>query len=79
MIRRDVWSVKVYDSAVGAYCHSRMFYEEHLARKWSRSEPHDFQPNKIVHPADWVVAAFVAAGNKIEGRRVVLSGWKYPV
>jgi len=74
MIRRDVWSVKVYDSAVGTYVHSRMFYAPHLAAKWSRAEPHDFSPNKIVHPADWVVAVFVAAGNRIEGVRVTNPG-----
>ena len=71
MIRKDVWSVKVWDSAVepAQHVHSRMFYAGHLAAKWSR-ENQEMVPNKIVHPSDWVVDAFVACGNSIEGVRV---------
>lgn len=63
-VRRDVWSVKQWDYALGAYCHVRMFYSAESAFRYRRENPAPL--TKVVHPADWVVAGFVAAGNKIE-------------
>lgn len=64
-VRKDVWSVKVWNSACGCYIHEKMFYSHYLAKKWSKENPHDFQPNKIVHPAKWIVESFVLLNNAI--------------
>ena len=72
VIRRDIWSVKLWESALepAQFVHSRMFYAAHLAHKFVRDERLPSHAYKIVHPAQWVVEAFVAAGNTIEGIKV---------
>ena len=69
MIRRDIWSVKEWDSAVepAQYVHSRMFRSADSAFRYRNGNPHpEGIPHKVVHPADWVVDFFVLCGNKID-------------
>lgn len=72
MIRRDIFSVKHWDSSVGAWCHGFMTRDRNKAVRRSdsirRGLWYGFGTTraKIVHPAQWVVSAFVAAGNEIE-------------
>lgn len=62
MIRKDVFSVKEYDRAAGAWCHVRMFYCADSARKYARSMCERYS---IVNPAEWIVNAYIAYGNAI--------------
>ena len=64
-IRRDIFSVKVLSD--GRWCHTRMFYSRPTAVKWRDGERLDrnVQSVKLVHPAQFVVDAYLAYGNTI--------------
>lgn len=59
MIRRDIYSVK------SGNCHVFMTYNRAKAVRRLREE----FGSKIVHPAQWVVDAYVAHNGPIAGRR----------
>ena len=68
-IRRDIFSVKVKGNGFDKWCHERMFRSRESARRYKRGlRPIAgyWMEAKIVHPAQWVVEAFVAVGNEIE-------------
>lgn len=70
-IRRDVFSVKVRcaDNGVNKPVHERMFRSLESARRYSRGRlpSSGYSIDKtIVHPADWIVNGYLAAGNTIE-------------
>ena len=67
MIHQDIWSVKEWDSAIepADYVHTRMFRTSHSAFRYMRENNINCGSMKVVHPADWVVDAFVTAGNEI--------------
>lgn len=67
MIRYDVYSVKVWDSAVDNYVHIAMTKNRVVAFRLSRE--HDLTSRtlvkaRVVHPSDKEVAVYMAAGNK---------------
>lgn len=61
MIRRDIYSLKLWDNALGDWVHSRMGYTLEAVLAYAEGR------YKIVHPSHWVVDAYVAAGNEILG------------
>lgn len=71
-IRRDVWSVKHFDHSIGAWCHGFMTTDRDLAvrRHDAIRKGHWYGFStmlaQIVHPAQWVVDGYVAAGNSVE-------------
>jgi hypothetical protein len=69
MICKDIYSVKVWDSSVGNWCHEFMTKDRSLAVMKKREvENHSLgmiRRTKLVHPADWVVTAYLAFGNKL--------------
>ena len=67
-IRRDIWSIKEWNSAVepAQYVHTRMFYNEEKSRRWKRDNEDPLHSLKLVHPSQLVVELFVACGNTIE-------------
>lgn len=69
-IRRDIWAVKEWDSACEDWCYVMMFYEKWRLQEWIKGEQRVRRTMmKVVHPAQWVVEAFVAVGNQIVGRK----------
>ena len=72
MIRRDVYSVKVWDSAVGAYCHQHMTQDRDIAIQRAKDARLTLRLEgrpelvKIVHPAQWVLEGFLAVGNQLQ-------------
>ena len=71
-INRDIYSVKEWDGAVGAYSHVAMYRSPQSALRKVRDLKHQRLASgysddvKMCHPANWVVQAFVLAGNRIE-------------
>ena len=67
MIRHDIWSVKEWDTSVepADFVHTRMFRSLYAASRYKHENQRGRGEMKIVHPADWVVFSFVAAGNEI--------------
>ena len=71
-IRRDIWSVKHWDSAIPDWCHGFMTSDRNGAVRRADAirrgiwYGHQTTRCKIVHPAQWVVNGYVAAGNEIE-------------
>lgn len=67
-IRRDIFSVKVLGNGFDQWCHERMFRNGDEARRYAQGiRPiggYSLQV-KIVHPAQWVVDGYCAAGNSI--------------
>jgi hypothetical protein len=62
IIRGDIFAVKSWNYEVGAYSYEYMTTIRELADRWKK----DIDTlAKIVHPPQWVVDSFVAAGNKI--------------
>ena len=68
-IRRDLFSVKVKGNGFNHWCHERMFRSRTSARRFKAGlrpmNGYTLQA-KIVHPAQFVVDVYVAAGNTIE-------------
>jgi len=62
-IRRDIYSVKEWDRALDAWCHIKMFKSKESARNYASVMTRS--RIKIVHPAQWVVDGYIAAGNVI--------------
>ena len=60
MIRRDVYSVKVYDESTGDWCHQVMTQDLATARHFLAFSRTGRQRAKLVHPADWVVKWWLA-------------------
>jgi hypothetical protein len=71
-VRKDVWSVKHFDRSINAWCHDYMTYDREKARRRCdairKGIWYGFDDTlcKLVHPKQWVVEGFVAAGNSIE-------------
>ena len=65
MIRKDVYSIKVYEPFIGIWCHVFMTRSLTEANRKASEIRNERSRAKLVHPADWVVSAFVAAGNLI--------------
>ena len=71
-IRRDIFSVKHWDHAIGAWCHGYMSKDREQARRRTDAIRRGIWYGmhttraKLVHPAQWVVEGFIAAGNDIE-------------
>lgn len=69
MIRRDIFSVKVYDTSVSAYVHSMMTTDateaKNYASVFAASRDGMLHAPKIVHPSQSTVDAFVSVGNTI--------------
>jgi len=70
--RRDLFSVKYWDSAANGWCHGFMTRDEGKAvqranaiRRGIWYGSHTLRA-KIVHPKQWVVNGYVAAGNRID-------------
>jgi hypothetical protein len=67
-IRRDIWSVKVRGNGFDEWCHERMFRSAKSAKRYRKGLcpmlGYALQ-SEVVHPADWVVDAYVLAGNTI--------------
>ena len=69
MIRRDLYALKVY--AHDNYCVERIFRSRESARREQKTVANNLRrnfplvPPIVVHPADWIVDAYLAAGNKI--------------
>ena len=66
-VRRDLFSVKVYDRFAGQWCHTRMFWDRESALTWLRGESRVDRSlmAKLVHPEQWVVDAYLCVGNRI--------------
>lgn len=68
-IRRDIYSVKVRGNGFGQWCHERMFRNGENAKRYAQGlrpmDGYSLQV-KIVHPAQWVVDRYCAAGNVID-------------
>ena len=70
-IRRDIFSVKAWDSSLGDYYHEAMFknkvkaIREARLLRIQRHNAGESDDVKIVHPSQWVVDGFTAYGNKI--------------
>jgi len=68
-IRRDVYSVKVWDTSVDAYCHQHMTTNAETAQTLARNAQQEQRASgrpclvKIVHPRHEIVTAFLAFGN----------------
>lgn len=67
-IRRDIYSVKVRGNGFNQWCHERMFRSPAAAKLYANG----LRPIsgysltvRVVHPAQWVVDGFLAAGNEI--------------
>ena len=68
VVRRDIFSVKVFDRDGQFWCHTRMFTDRQAAKTWIKGEK-ACDPSvmtKIVHPKHWVVDQFLALGNTID-------------
>lgn len=69
-IRRDIYSVKQYDGTCGGWCHIYMTKDLEKAKSRLRDARIPVlginYRAKLVHPAQWVVDAFVAVGNRID-------------
>jgi hypothetical protein len=65
-----VYSVKAYDSAVGAFVHQFMTRDRKAAfarkRDIDNHDRHVFRPARVVRPALQLITAFVALGNTID-------------
>lgn len=68
-IRRDIYSVKVRCNGFGQWRHERMFRNDEAAKRYAQGlrpiSGYSLQV-KIVHPAQWVVDGYCAAGNVID-------------
>jgi len=68
-IRYDLFSVKVKGNGFNEWCHERIFRNITSARRYKNGLqpfPGYWLETKIVHPAQFVVDAYVIAGNQIE-------------
>lgn len=70
-IRRDIYSVKVLGEGLDDWCHERMFKSLEEAKKYASDRRDNTRlgfivQTEIVHPASWVVDAYLAFGNQIE-------------
>jgi hypothetical protein len=74
-IRRDIYSVKVWDTACGnngAWCHNFMTYNREKAVRRMKDEKvmlarSGYPPRaKLVHPAQWVVEAYTLHNGAID-------------
>ena len=71
MIRKDIYSVKTYNSFDGIWCHEFMTTNFAKAMRKINEVRNDhtlgiIRQAKLVHPAQWVVDGYCAAGNLIE-------------
>jgi hypothetical protein len=72
MANSSVYSVKHFDPSVNDWCHGFMTRDREAARKRAdairKGIWYGFHTTrcKIVHPAQWVVDGYIAAGNTIE-------------
>lgn len=69
-IRGDIYAVKQYDPMHGHWCYVAMSKDLEKAKQRLRDARYPVlginYRAKLVHPAQWVVDAFVAAGNRID-------------
>lgn len=69
-VRRDVFSVKVWDSSCDDFCHQHMTTNRETARKLATSARRELRETgrpelvKIVHPRESVASAFLSFGNR---------------
>ena len=71
MIRTDIYSVKTFDSFHRLWCHEFMTTDSCKAMRKINEVRNDhtlgiIRQVKLVHPAQWVVDGYCAAGNRIE-------------
>jgi len=70
MIRKDIFSVKVWDACIGDWVHTFMTTNRQIADEKKKEIENDHSLGmirlaKIVHPADWVVKMF-SSHNQIQ-------------
>lgn len=73
-IRRDLFGIKVFDEVAAnetgymlvRVCRSRETVRQILREMNDIRRPYPLVKPKVVHPAQWIVDAFVAFGNRIE-------------
>lgn len=67
MIRRDIYSVVLWDGFAQEWCHERMFRSLRSAKLYARRlrEVDSWELVKVVHPCDMVVRVYVAGGSLI--------------
>lgn len=71
-IRYDLWALKVWDSSIGDYCVVAIAHNRETIlceRRYQKATSDPARPylDKIVHPSDDTVIAFLAYGNAIKG------------
>jgi hypothetical protein len=71
MIRKDIYSVKTFDSFHRLWCHEFMATDSRKAMRKINEVRNDhtlgiIRQAKLVHPSQWVVDGYCAAGNRIE-------------
>lgn len=69
-IRRDIFSVKADTRDSAGWCHVFMTRDRQEAFRKAADIRRDMSLGlnrlaKVVHPSDWAVSAFIAAGNSI--------------
>lgn len=71
VIRRDIFSVKVWNGTVNSWCHEVMTTDRDLAKQLKTDKLAEARRSgrsglvAIVHPRQWVVDGYLAYGNTI--------------